>query len=351
MSLRERLTALFSPTWKLLAADAPVLSAGGRLGGVEWVVPRAWCQYHRLDLSGLPQRRRSAAAMLAARQYESGPQARSQIAWSGALAHVWTWEGAGDDPAPDGGIDWIPETLLRPPMLADGVRLLRQAEGYEGQYWQGATLRASRWWANPPSLDSWSRFLRGCGLPGVAAVPTAEAVGWATRPWASRGWRLPASPARLERLAWQGIFGLLLLLAGWQLAAVGTWSVARERLDDSLSSLRARATPLLEARERAEVARATLDGYRELAGGGLDDYLLMAEVARGLPEDGQLTAWRRDRERLQVEIQSADLDPRRFVSAYAASHVLRDALASPGNNGQMQLDFTVTSPAAVEGIE
>src|SRR5690606_29817909 len=133
------------------------------------------------------------------------------------------------------------------------------------------------------------------------------------------------SPARLERLAWQGTFGLLLVLAGWQIAAALTWSVARVQLDRSLASLRAEATPLLEARERAEAARATLEGYRTLAAQGVSDHVLMADVAAGLPEDSQLAAWQRDRERLQVQVRSSEADPRRYVSAYQASTMLREA--------------------------
>lgn len=350
MTLRERLKGIFSPTRRLLAADATRVSAGGALGGVEWVVPRARCQYHRADFSSLAPRRRQAAAALAARQHEAGPDARSRVAWSGAVAHLWVWSDVADGDAPEGAdFVWIPESLLRPAPLVDGVRLLGQVEGFEGQHWQDGTLRASRWWAQAPSPEAWGRFLRGCGLPAEAAVPPPEDAGWAEQPWASQGWRLPASPARLERLAWQGVFGLLLVLAGWQLAATLTWTVARERLDSSLASLRTQATPLLEARERAEAARGTLEGYRRLAAEGLSDHALMADVAAGLPADGQLSAWQRDRERLQVQVRSSEADPRRYVSAYQGSTILGEASATPGRDGAMQLDFVLIAPPGGEG--
>ncbi|TKS52808.1 hypothetical protein E4582_11245 [Luteimonas yindakuii] len=344
MTLRERLRALFFPTRRLLTADATQVLAGGALGGVEWVVPRARCQYHRAEFSGLTPRRRQAAAALAARQHETAPTARSQVAWSGAVAHIWVWSENADEAAPPGAeFAWTPESLLRPAPALDGVRLLRLVDGFEGQYWRDGVLRASRWWGEPPRADAWGRFLRGCGLPAGTDVAVPEDPGWARQPWASRGWRLPASPARLERIAWQGVFGLLVLLAGWQLAAALTWAVARERLDSSLASLRAQATPLLEARERAETARGTLEGYRRLAEDGLSDYALMADVATGLPDDGQLRAWQRDRERLQVQVASAEADPRRFVSAYQSSDTLGETSATPGRDGAMQIDFVLAT--------
>ena len=341
MTLRERLRALFSPTRRLLTADAAVVSEGGVLGGVEWVVPRARCQYHRADFSNLPPPRRAAAAVLAARHRETGPEARSRIAWTGAIAHLWIWNGVGaEGDARAADFAWVPESLLRPP-CPEGVRLLRQLEGFEGQLWSGGVLRASRWWAQSPSPDAWTRFLRGCGLPAVLAPPVPEDAGWADRAWGSQGWRLPASPARLERTAWRGVLAGLLLLAGWQLAAAATWAVARTRLDGTLASHRAQAAPLLEAREHAAQARASLDAYRQLAAEGMSDYVLMADVAAGLPEDGQLSAWQRDRERLQVQVRSAETDPRRYVAAYQDSATLADASATPARDGTMQLDFLV----------
>ncbi|RPD87768.1 hypothetical protein EGK76_00770 [Luteimonas sp. 100069] len=227
------------------------------------------------------------------------------------------------------------------------MRLLRLVEGVEGQYWHHGVLRASRWWAAAPAPDAWGRFMRGCGLPADACVPEPEDTGWADRPWASQGLKLPASPARLEGLAWRGALGLLVLLAGWQLAAALTWFVARERQDATLDTLRAQAAPLLEARERAEAARGVLQGYRDLAAAGLSDYVLMADVAAGLPEDGQLSGWQRDRERLQVAVRSTETDPRRYVSAYQASIVLGEASAAPARDGAMQLDFVITPPSEV----
>ena len=75
MTLRERLTTLFSPTRRLGGPEPRVLHAGGALGPVEWVIARADCHYRRLDFSQLPARQRAAAAAVAVRRQEPAPGA------------------------------------------------------------------------------------------------------------------------------------------------------------------------------------------------------------------------------------------------------------------------------------
>ena len=112
MSLRNRLAAIFSPTRRLAGPEPATVRGGGPLGGVQWVVPRAECHYRRMDLSGLPARQRAAAARIAARRHEPRPQASFHVAWTGGIAHVWTWTAFAGDGTP-GEAEWIPESLLR----------------------------------------------------------------------------------------------------------------------------------------------------------------------------------------------------------------------------------------------
>lgn len=343
MSPRDRLTALFSPTRRLGGDEPRVLHAGGPLGPVEWVVPRADCHYRRLDFTALPARQREAAAQLAARRHEPAPGARQHIAWTGGIAHAWIW--AEPDPAlaaDDAG--WIPESLLRAPPAADGARVLQLMRGVEGQVWRDGQLQASQWWPAPPDADAWRRFARAAGLGPEAVLPATESLPWADQPWGDARRGLPGSPAALERLAWVAGLGLLALGLGWQLAAQANWTFGQWRLDQRMAELRERATPLLEARERADAAMATLQSLREL-GAGADDYALMAEVIDPLPKDARLAAWRREGERLQVGVLSAELDPRPYVSAFQSHPRLSDVAANPAMDGKgMQLDFTLATP-------
>lgn len=350
MTLRERLTTLFSPTRRLGDPEARVLHAGGALGPVQWVVARADCHYRRLDFGQLPPRQRAAAAAVAVRRQEPAPGALHHVAWTGGTAHAWVW------PEPTEGLleadaGWIPETLLRAPPTADGPRLLAMMRGVEGQVWRDGELRASQWWPARPDAGAWARFLRAAGLAiDDISVPEPEAIAWAERPWGDRPAGLPGSPAALERLAWVAGVGLVALGLGWQLAAQASWGIGQWRLDQRMEELRAQATPLLEARERADAALQRIQAYQVLASAD-SDYRLVAEVIEPLPADTRLVAWRREGDRLQVGLQSAETDPRRFVSAYQAHPRLADVAANPMPNGSgMQLDFDLVR-AATDGEE
>lgn len=348
MTLRERLTTLFSPTRRLSDPDARVLHAGGALGPVQWVVARADCHYRRLDFSQLPPRQRAAAAAVAVRRQEPAPGALHHVAWTGGTAHAWVWP----EPTPgllEGDAGWIPETLLRSPPTTDGPRLLAMTRGVEGQVWRDGELRASQWWPAPPDIAAWRRFLRAAGLAlEDSELPTPQALVWSERPWGDRATGLPGSPAALERLAWVAGIGIVALGLGWQLAAQASWSVGQWRLDQRLQELRAQATPLLEARERADAAMQRLQAYEMLASAE-NDYRLVAEVIEPLPADARLVAWRREGDRLQVGVESAETDPRRFVSAFQAHPRLADVAANPApNDAGMQLDFDLARASGDE---
>lgn len=347
MLLRNQLTALFSPTRRLAEDLAPILHQGGPFGSMEWVVPRAQCHYRRMDLSALPVRQRLAAARLTAQRYEPASGAVHHLAWTGPIAHCWTW------PQPllrvvqqlDG---WIPESLLRAPMALDGPRLLGQYVGFEGQLWRNGQLQSSQWWPQPPTLDAWRRFLRAGGLPSAAVepLPDIHELAWLPAPWGDLRRSLPGSPAARERMAWVAGASIVALGLGWQLLAQVHWAVAIARVDSQVQTLRAKATPLLEARERADVALAALQELRGLQL-GVSDYVLMAQVLRPLPADVRLAGWQRENNRLRVAVAGAQPDPRPYVSAYQVDPLLADVTAAPSNEGAtMELDFTLPSAEA-----
>jgi hypothetical protein len=352
MLLRNQLTALFSPTRRLVEDHAPILHQGGPLGAMEWVVPRAQCHYRRIDLSALPARQRMAAARLTAQRYEPGPGAVHHLAWTGAIAHCWTWT----QPLLrvvqqlDG---WIPETLLRAPPVMDGPRLLGQYVGVEGQLWRDGQLQSSQWWPQPPALDAWRRFLRAGGLSSAAVepLPDIQIMEWLPAPWGDLRRSLPGSPAARERMAWVGAACVVALGLGWQLLAQAHWVVAKARVDSEVATLRAQATPLLEARERADVALAALQDLRGLQQ-GVSDYLLMAQVLRPLPAEVRLSGWQRENNRLRVAVAGAQPDPRPYVSAYQSDPLLAGVTATPSNDGAaMELDFTLARDEAQADID
>ena len=341
MTLQTRLAALFSPTRRLIGNEAAPVQKGGLLGGQQKVVPRAECQYRRLDLTAMPARQRSAAARLAVSRHEPSPNAVTHVAWSGGVAHLWIWA----TPTPEvarGEQRWIPETLLAAPPTADGPRLLSLHDGVEGQVWQSGQLLTSQWWPQLPEQEAWQRFLRAAGLdPDIAPfVPQPLHLPWSDSPWGERQRGAGVSAATGEYLLWIGTFALLALVFGWQVAGLVRWNAASTQLAKQLEDARNKAAPLLAARERAEQLQIDAEHLLQLQG-VTGDYLLMGEIIKALPAGSQLTAWQRDSDKLQVAVRSAEGDPRKFVSAFEALPHLADVVATPIGSGSIQLIFTL----------
>lgn len=339
MPLRNRLAAIFSPTRRLLSAEAPVLQSGGLLGPVAWIAPRAECRYRRVDFSQVAPRQRGAAAGIAARREQATPDAVSRIAWTGSVAHIWTRRRLrATEPR-----DWMPESLARPAPSADGSRLVRCVNGVEGQVWRAGSPAASQWWPERPGLDQWHRFLRGAGLSPDErlGVPEPQVLGWA-RPWGSlRGGARSGDSA--ERVAWRAVLGGLALALGWQVAAHQRWAEAGRAVEARMQLARGSALPLLDARERADAAAARIGRLVALQS-PISDYVLMAEVLAPLPADARLGAWQRQEGKLGVTVLSAESDPRVFVGAYATHPRLARVQAVPAAPGSMQLAFELAPP-------
>ena len=341
MTLQTRLAALFLPTRRLIGNEAAPIQKGGLLGGQQKVVPRAECQYRRLDLTAMPARQRSAAARLAVSRHEPSPDAVTHLAWSGGIVHLWIWA----TPTPEvarGEQRWLPETLLAAPPAVDGPRLLALSAGVEGQVWQSGQLLTSQWWPQPPEPEAWQRFLRAAGMdPDLAPfAPQPVALPWSASPWGERQRGAGVSTATGEHLLWVGTFALLAMVLGWQVAGLMRWSTAGNELSSQLEIARNKAAPLLAARERAEQLQVDTDHLLQLQG-VTGDYLLMGEIIKALPTGSQLTAWQRDSDKLQVAVQSAESDPRKFVSAFETVPHLADVVATPVGSGSVQLVFTL----------
>lgn len=247
---------------------------------------------------------------------------------------------------------WIPETLLGAPPAEDGLRLLAQQPGVEGQVWRGGQLASSQWWSQVPGQDAWQRFLRSAGLdPDVAPDPPEPlALSWSATPWGRSQRGLNVSTAAHERMAWLCVFVLLAMALGWQLAGLARWSIATTAMVGQLEATRAAAAPLLAAREQAEQFQADTDQLLHLQS-GTSDYQLMAQVIQALPEGARLNGWRREAGKLQVLIQSAESDPRRFVSAFARLPLLADVTATPQAAGRMQMAFVLSAEDTDGGAE
>lgn len=291
------------------------------------MVPRAQLRHRRIDYSALAPRQRVDAARIAL-QRDALPGELYRLAWRAGVAHVWTWQ---PEAAPAARVraGWMPESLVQaPPAGFDGIRLLRQLEGVEGQVWRGGDLVASQWWDDVPAPGVWQRFLRGAsvGPEAAARVPDAVASPWSP-PWARvRDRASGGSPG--ERWAWRAVALTAAAAIGWQWAALEAEREALAALQADMDALRADSMPLLDARERADAARADIERLRALQRGS-SDYSLMVAVRAPLPDAARLVSWDRKGEKLAVRVEGGGGDPRDFVRAYESIRLLSNVQAAP----------------------
>jgi hypothetical protein len=305
------------------------------------VVPRAELHYRRLDFTALPERRRAAAARLALLR-DDGASALQRIAWHRAIAHVWSWTPGGDATARDRA-GWVPESLVRARPASDGPILVATLDGVEGQVWRDGDLVASQWWPAVPSQQAWHRFLRSAALAPAAAVdvPVPAQLGWSA-PWARlRG--AAGGADVVEATAWRVALAGIAAALGWQVMAHEHERAAHEDLVARMDALRAQATPLLDARERADAAVTEIERLRGLQRAS-SDYSLMPAVTIPLGEGARLLAWSRQGDVLKAKVAVKDLDPRVVVGAYTRVRLLADAQATPMPPDAVGLEFKL--PAA-----
>ncbi len=267
------------------------------------------------------------------------------IAWCGTIAHFWVWI---RDQAQDQAIAagrWLPESVLLPPPAADGARLLHSLRGYEGQVWQAGSLAASQWWQEAPALDVWQRFLRGAGVASIPMqVPAAERLEWSDKPWGKAQHSALDTAAR-ERIAWAALLLLGMAAFGWQVVGLQRWAAAQRSMAAQLDASRAKAAPVLAARDAAEAARAEIAQLQGLDD-GVNDYVLMADVAAALPAGSQFVVWRREPGKLRMNVRNVDTDPRTFINAFSSIPQLATVTATPLEGGVMQLEFALSSDEA-----
>lgn len=309
------------------------------------MVPRAECQYRRQDFSNIPSRQRSSVARLAGKRYEPVADSPTYVAWQAGVAHFWIWNPQAAKARLPAGARWVPETVLLPAPAGNAERLLRLMRGCEGQVWREGDLVASQWWESVPDADAWQRFLRGAGLaPSALPPPAPEQFPWELVPW-GRPQRIGVDNAQAyERLAWHLLLVVALSLLAWEGAGLYRWNAASRTMAAQLESHRLKAEPALAARDRAEAARDSIAGLTRLQN-GIDDYVLMAEVASALPQGAQLASWRREPGKLHIGVKTGEQDPRVFVEAFSGLPQLAAVTATPVSaTGQMMLDFGLPVP-------
>ena len=170
-----------TPSAERVASDGKVerVHDGGSLGRLRpkvLLLARDLCTFQLFEAGNLPRGRRRQAAMLFARTASPYVVAGMVIVPAGSDFGVWWWDlerVSSLSPNISTSASVVrPETLAQP--VAEGWRIVRLSNGFEGQLWRGRRLLASVWRLQPFDAASWMAFarLQRDGSDAPTAPPT-----------------------------------------------------------------------------------------------------------------------------------------------------------------------------------
>jgi hypothetical protein len=263
-------------------------------GSVTWVLSRAICHFKTFDLVRVPSPARTQALALQLGQTSPFAHTGHHTVWRDGIALVWYWDQAAVErsmgeakTSPRHAKIW-PESVLYQP-LSDGLHLVSNLLGVEGQWWDNGRLLHCRWWRATPTSAGWLEFQRDIGLATSArqsVVPVAQTLPLRARP--DRGWDGQQGYApgwRDERLAYA--LGVVVLFAptAWMGSGLLQTKMALKEVTAAIKTQEASAKPQMVA--RTETLRIVDRSNALLALYPYPDMLdLMARVAGVLPKGG-----------------------------------------------------------------
>lgn len=279
---------------RLLAGGA-VLPPGSRLPRRKaWLLSRALYRCRSLPLEHVAVGERRAALRNLLLAWAPFDRSEYRVALRGPTALAFAWDRAAvreqlAKAAASADDDVWPESLLREPPAADGLRLLRGLEGVEAQLWRDGDLIGSRWWPAAPDDEALAIWLRSMGpaAVGVEVASQVAAVAWRRRPSVELLGLddLLSTTTRLERLTVGCALVGLALTSGLQGHQAWAAYQAREAVREELEAARRDAAPVLAARDRAQALARELEFLTQQMNGVLPVELLQ-HLSDVLPERG-----------------------------------------------------------------
>jgi len=273
--------------------------AGSRLLPAVTLVPRSLCTFRRVPLTNRTRAGLRAASLQAEQELNAArPRSivvpdRNGAKWAG----VWSWDAAtsADEPAAAKasleGMFTVPEPVARAG-AADGVRLVKGLEGYDGEAWQNGNLTASRWWPDIPSDSEWTYFVRSArALPGDTRSedghlrPEPAAPDWLGQypPLAQdeRALARTVSPARLAG----GLFVVVLAVLSFRVAEFAVYSAQSAKLEARLADASEARANIARLRRVAQSQNAIAKSLSQIG----DEMLVVDAITQTLmllpPED------------------------------------------------------------------
>ena len=325
------------------------------------LVGRDLCLFLRVDATRVPQRQRDAFVALAVRRAAPFADPAHDVLWCGDHACAWYWSRERVRAlAPDVSRHRA-EALFRGGLRRDDtVELLALATqpangeppfdaGFEARAWREGRLEASRWWPTRPDPKSWQEFLRGAGLDADAAVPDPEPAPLLARALDSAGNRVAFAGrmgARPEMVALTLATAAIAIVA-WQGASAARVAWRAHSAERQIEQLSAGMTRILDARERADAARARIDAVLSLHAPASQTRLL-GEVKRLTPGNWQIMTWSQPSpEILEVTLRAPGADVAAIVSGWESSPYLQEVTpATSSRQDEVILQAKLTPIAA-----
>ncbi len=260
-------------------------------GKAEWILARGLCHFKLIDLSHVPLRERARALSLQVGQFSPFAASDHYALWQEGRALVWYWDReyvqrsmteAGLAPE---RVRVLPESVLYK-QGTSGLRLIRNLQGAEGQFWEDGCLLQSRWWKVVPDAAEWLAFQRDLGLGGEkrqVEAPPPLGLELHQTPQLVSSARGEGANWRDERLVYALLVLALFIPTAWTGAKLIKSDLSRRSVLDLAAELEGNAMPRIKARDQTLRAAA-----RSQALLNLDPYPnqleLMARVAGALPK-------------------------------------------------------------------
>lgn len=326
------LSMLFAPKRYLQYTDGVSLLQNGR-NGTQWVMARALCYFRCFDLSAVPARERDQALQLQIAQWSPVLDYGNYCAWKGDKVQVWLWDKTMQQVAQQAqglkSAHCLPETLLHP-IGSEGLRYVQLEQGLEAQIWAEGVLLASHWWAKPPTLFQWQRFLRTHRL-ALREIAEAQPVPWLSKAWARHKASLQSSRFLQEGLLLGVIGSILVGFFAWSAVSLSKWQQAVADLNTQQSALSAQVEPILAQRRDALNQLQTVQTLLNL-----DAYpstlALLNEVAKNLPQQSRLIGFTYQPGKLSFTVHARKIDPRFYVNTFEKSPYFREVTTENGAN-------------------
>lgn len=337
-----------------------VQRAEAGFGKVTWVLARGLCHFKPVDLSQVPLRARAQALSLQVAQFSPYPATGRHAVWQNGRASVWYWDqttvqrSMAEANLAAQRVRVLPESVLYAPGTS-GLRLIRNLQGVEAQYWQDDRLLQSRWWKEVPGAAEWLAFQRDIGLAGESRQPDApppQALELHHTPQLSSSAGSEVAGWRDERIVYALLALTLFTPTAWIGAKLIKSELAQRTVLAAATGLERKALPQFNAREQALRAAARSRALNEL-----DPYPsqleLMARVASALPKGAtSLKEWdsRDGKLKIVLVIQNDAFSSSALVGALQKAGGFENVQVAPGNDPKvLAINMDVTAalyPAA-----